>query len=100
MEMHPDEDARPSRRHRDVSLGASPRASLGLFRASQALALIRSREYVIPDDTKELADAVLAHRIIVSASARMRGVDSRQVVQQILDEVPVPGVKSRSWLPK
>jgi MoxR-like ATPase len=89
-----------SRKHRDVSLGASPRASLGLFRASQALALVRGREYVIPDDTKELAEAVLAHRIIVSASARMRGVDSRQVVHQILDEVPVPGVKARSWLPR
>ena len=89
-----------TRRHRDVALGASPRASLALFRGSQALALIRDRDYVIPDDVKELAEPVMAHRVIVSAAARMRGVDSRGIVRQILDDVPVPGVRVRSWMPR
>ena len=80
-----------TRRHQDVALGASPRASLGLFKASRALALIRARDYVIPDDVKELAEPVLEHRVIVSANARMRGIESRHVVADVLDQVPVPG---------
>lgn len=80
-----------TRNHREVSLGASPRASLGLFRTSRALALIRDRDYVIPDDIKILAPGVIAHRIMLSPSARMRGVQSTDVVEDLLTNVPVPG---------
>ena len=80
-----------TRNHREVSLGASPRASLGLFRTSRALALIRDRDYVIPDDIKMLAPGVIAHRIMLSPSARMRGVQSTDVVEDLLTNVPVPG---------
>ena len=80
-----------TREHRDVSLGASPRASLGLFRAARALALVLDRDYVIPDDIKALASSVTAHRIILSPAARMRGVRSTDVVADLLNTVAVPG---------
>ena len=80
-----------TRVHRDVSLGASPRASLGLFRAGRALALVQDRDYVLPDDIKALAPAVTAHRIILSPSARMRGMRTVDVVGELLEEVAVPG---------
>ena len=82
-----------SRQHRDVALGASPRASLGLQRAAQALALLQGRDYVLPDDVKELAEPVIAHRLIINAAARMQGVDSRRVVRQLTDEMVVPGTR-------
>ena len=82
-----------SRHHRDVALGASPRASLGLQRAAQALALLQGRDYVLPDDVKELAEPVIAHRLIINAAARMQGVDSRRVVRQLTDEMVVPGTR-------
>jgi len=81
-----------TRQHRDVALGASPRASLGLFRAARALALVQDRDYAIPDDVKVLAPAVIAHRLILSPSARMRGIRSVDVVSNLLNEVAVPGV--------
>jgi MoxR-like ATPase len=81
-----------TRRHREVSLGASPRASLGLFRSARALALVRDRDYVIPDDIKQLAPSVIAHRLVLSPSARMRGLQSTDVVTDLLSNVPVPGV--------
>jgi len=80
-----------TREHRDVSLGASPRASLGLFRAARALALVLDRDYVIPDDIKTLAAPVIAHRIILSPSARMRGVRSADLVSDLLNTLTVPG---------
>jgi len=80
-----------TRGHSDIALGASPRASLGLFRAARGLALVQDRDYVIPDDVKALAPAVIAHRIILSPSARMRGVTSWSVVSSLLDSVAVPG---------
>ena len=80
-----------TREHRDVALGASPRASLGLFRAARAMALVLDRDYVIPDDINTLASPVMAHRMILSPSARMRGVRSTDVVADILNTVPVPG---------
>ena len=80
-----------TRNHRDVALGASPRASLGLFRASRALALVLDRDYVIPDDIKALAPAVTAHRIILAPSARMRGIRSADLVTDLLNSVAVPG---------
>ena len=80
-----------TREHRDVALGASPRASLGLFRASRAIALVQDRDYVIPDDIRSLAVSVIGHRLILSASARMRGVRSADVVEDLLNQVAVPG---------
>ncbi len=80
-----------TRNHRDVALGASPRASLGLFRAARALALVLDRDYVIPDDIKMLAAPVIAHRIILSPSARMRGVRSADLVSDLLNTLTVPG---------
>ena len=80
-----------TREQRDVALGASPRASLGLFRASRALALVQNRDYVIPDDIRDLAVSVIAHRLILSSSARMRGVRAADVVQDLLNQVAVPG---------
>ena len=62
-----------------------------MSRAGRALALVQDRDYVIPDDVKDLAPAVTAHRIILSPSARMRGMKSVDVVADLLDSVPVPG---------
>ena len=84
----------------DVGLGASPRATLGLFKASRALALVRGRDYVIPDDIQELAEEVISHRVIVSVQARIRGVNGRSIVTEILGNVPVPGVRSRPAGPR
>src|SRR5262249_36284823 len=80
-----------TREHQEVYLGASPRGSSALFKAAQARAALRGRDYVIPDDVKAMAPATLAHRLIVSPAARIRNVDTRQIVQEILDTVPVPG---------
>ncbi len=80
-----------TRRHADVYLGASPRGSLALFRTSQARAALLGRDYVIPDDVKALAEAGLAHRIIVGPAARIKDVTARSIVQEILKTVPVPG---------
>ena len=80
-----------TRNHEDIYLGASPRASLGMFRAVRAMALLQDRDYVIPDDVKDLAYAVLAHRMILAPSARMRGLQTRQVIDGLLEKVPVPG---------
>ena len=80
-----------TRSHNSIYLGASPRGSLALFRASQALAAIRGRGYVIPDDVKLLAKTTLAHRIIVTPAARVRGITSAAILEEILQTVPVPG---------
>ena len=80
-----------TRNHEDVSLGASPRASVGMFRAVRGMAILRSRDYVIPDDVKELANAVLGHRLILSPAARMRGLRPGQVIDGLLESVAVPG---------
>ena len=80
-----------TRSHEDVSLGASPRASLGMFRAVRAMAILQDRDYVIPDDVKDLAYAVLGHRLILSSSARMRGLQTSQVLDGLLETVSVPG---------
>ncbi|MCI0864863.1 MAG: AAA family ATPase, partial [Chloroflexi bacterium] len=69
----------------------SPRASLGMFRAVRGMAILQDRDYVIPDDVRDLAYAVLAHRLILSPSARMRGLQARQVIDGLLETVAVPG---------
>jgi len=81
---------RATRADQDVRLGASPRATLALHRAAQAWAAIQGRDFVVPDDIKRLAVAVLAHRLIASLEARLRGRDASAIVQSILDTVPVP----------
>jgi MoxR-like ATPase len=73
-----------------VELGASPRASLALLRAAQALALLRGRDYVMPDDVQHLAVPVLAHRLIVSTQARLRGEGGREAVQRAVAAAVVP----------
>ena len=87
-----------TRNHPDVYLGVSPRGSLALYRTSQALAAIRARDYVIPDDVKFLSEPTLAHRLIISPAARIKNIDPKEVIQDILSSVPVPGarVPSRS----
>jgi MoxR-like ATPase len=76
-----------------VQLGASPRGSLALYNSSRALAALNGRPFVIPDDVKALAVATLAHRLIVSPAARVRNVDSRLIVQEIVRGLPVPGAR-------
>lgn len=82
-----------TRVHTDVYLGASPRGSLALFRTGQARAAIQGRDFVTPDDIKALAVPTLGHRIIVTASGRIRNVSSAEVIDDILRSVPVPGAR-------
>jgi len=83
--------ARHTRDHAEVYLGASPRGSLALYRTSQALAAMRGRDYVLPDDVKALVVPTFAHRIILGPAARLRDLDAEQIVLEILENVPVPG---------
>jgi len=78
-----------TREHTDVYLGASPRGSLNLYRSAQAYAAMEGRDYVIPDDVKSLAVAILAHRLIVKSQASLREVDPDRIVREILASVPV-----------
>jgi MoxR-like ATPase len=81
-----------TRSHPDVYLGASPRGSIALYRAGQALAGLLGREYVIPDDIKGLAEAALAHRIIVKTSSSIHDVLPGQIVNELLESIPVGAV--------
>jgi MoxR-like ATPase len=81
---------RATRSDSDVRLGASPRATLALHRAAQAWAAMQGRDFVVPDDVKRLTIPVLAHRLIASLEARLRGRDAPAIVQSILDSVAVP----------
>jgi MoxR-like ATPase len=83
-----------SRNHDDVYLGASPRGSLALYNTSRTWAALQGRDYVIPDDVKEMAEPSLAHRLIMSPAARMKNVDSRLVVRELLTATPVPGARA------
>ncbi len=84
------EIVRKTRLHPDIDLGASPRGSLSLFRAAQSWALYGGREYVLPDDVKEMAKPVLSHRLILKQEARIRRVESEDIVDAVLRQVPVP----------
>ena len=79
-----------TRTHADVELGASPRATLGLYRCSQALAAIRGRDYVTPDDLKTLAPLALSHRMILRSQARLRERTPERVIDEILAQIQVP----------
>lgn len=81
---------RATREHAGVTLGASPRATLALFRGSQALAALAGRTYVLPDDVKHLAGPVLSHRLIVSAQGRLDGRAGSDLVSEVLEQVPSP----------
>jgi len=84
-----------TRRHPDIYLGSSPRGSLALYRTGQARAAILGRDYVIPDDIKALATPTLAHRLIVSPSARLKDVTGEAVMREVLSNVHVPGAHVR-----
>jgi len=81
---------RATRAHPAVSLGVSPRGTLALYRACEAFAAMQGRDYVQPDDIKRLAPAVLAHRLLTTTRARLRGSASSAIIQEILDATPVP----------
>lgn len=80
-----------TRNHPDVYLGVSPRGSLALYRTCQAMAAIRRRDYIIPDDVKFLSEPTMAHRLIISPAARIKNVDPKEIVEDILSSVHVPG---------
>ncbi|MSQ33401.1 MAG: MoxR family ATPase [Dehalococcoidia bacterium] len=82
--------SRATRGHRGVELGASPRATLALYRSSQAWAALHGRDYVLPDDVKTLAPSVLTHRLTLGAESRLRGHAPADVVKEVLSQVPVP----------
>ncbi|MDT8305071.1 MAG: MoxR family ATPase [Anaerolineae bacterium] len=81
---------RLTRNHEDLELGASPRATMALYRTCQALAAIRGRDYVIPDDAKAMAPHVLTHRLIVNPQTRLRGRQPEDIIHQIVEAVAVP----------
>ncbi|TDA64919.1 MAG: MoxR family ATPase [Chloroflexi bacterium] len=85
------EIVRATRDNSDVYLGSSPRGSLGLFRAGQAMAAMQGRDYVLPDDVKFLAEYVLAHRMVVQPAARLRSLSADQIVHEVMANLPVPG---------
>lgn len=79
-----------TREHEDLALGASPRASIALFRTSQSLAAIQGRTFVQPDDVKRVAQPVMAHRLIVRPEARLRKITAEEIVRDVVAEVRVP----------
>ncbi len=81
---------RATRERREIQLGASPRGTLALYKCAQALAAIRGREYVLPDDVKLLAPYVLTHRIMISPATRLRGRRLSDVLVDVIEMVPVP----------
>lgn len=82
--------SRETRKHPEIELGASPRATMSLYQASQAWAAIHSRDFVLPDDIKSLAPHVLTHRLIISPQAQLRGRRLEELVADIVEAVPVP----------
>jgi MoxR-like ATPase len=81
---------RATREHDDVRLGASPRSSVALYRAAQAWALLDGRDFVLPDDVRTIAHAVLDHRLLLDVDRELRGATVGGVVQAVLETVPVP----------
>jgi MoxR-like ATPase len=83
-----------TRKHADLALGGSPRSSIALFRCSQAMAAIRGRTFVLPDDVKKIIAPVMNHRLIVRPESRLRKVTAEQVVQDIVNEIAVPTIET------
>lgn len=79
-----------TRDHDDISLGGSPRASIALYRAAQAVAAIRGNDFVLPDDVKRIVPAVMMHRLILRPESRLRKVTAADILEEIMNEVPVP----------
>ena len=98
-EVHVSEDVRDyivsisaaTRDHPNLYLGASPRGSLAMYRLSQAKAVMTDRDFVLPDDVKELAYPALGHRVILSSAARIQGANAADAIAEVLDQTPVPG---------
>jgi MoxR-like ATPase len=86
---------RATRTHADLAVGASPRASIALFRTAQALAAINGWEYVVPDFIKLLAPAVLEHRVVVKPEVRLHKRTATQIIWEILEKVPAPAPKGK-----
>ena len=82
-----------TRQHEDLHLGGSPRASIALFRTGQALAAISGRNFVLPDDIKKVAHAVLAHRLILRPESRLRKITAATIVNEIVTEIAVPVIE-------
>jgi MoxR-like ATPase len=85
-----------TRAHDDVNLGGSPRASIALFRTSQAMAAMRGRNYVLPDDVKRVAGPVLVHRMILKPESRLRKVTAGAIVDEIIAEIAVPTLEEKA----
>jgi MoxR-like ATPase len=83
-----------TRTHRQIEIGASPRGSLAIFKLSRARAALHGRDYVIPDDVKEVAAPALVHRLIMKSESWVKGTNPNQVLEDILKTIPVPRVKS------
>jgi MoxR-like ATPase len=83
---------RSTRDHPDLELGASPRATVALYRISQAAAALEGRTFVLPDDVKAVAPAVLEHRVVVDVDRGIRGATAQAVIRKLLAEVPVPPI--------
>jgi MoxR-like ATPase len=81
--------AEATRNHSDLSLGVSPRGSLALLKSAQALAAIRGRDYVIPEDVKTLVPLTFAHRLILKPEAELRGHTARTILEDVLDKTPI-----------
>jgi MoxR-like ATPase len=79
----------------DLALGASPRASIALYRTAQAVAALESRNYAAPDDVKYVVESVLSHRVIVAPEARLRGHGAGEIIDALVQSVPAPVEKSR-----
>jgi MoxR-like ATPase len=84
-----------TREHPAARYGASPRGSIGLVRAARALAATESRTYVTPDDVKQVAQPVLAHRIVLTPDAELNRYTPTQLVREVLDATPAPGIETR-----
>jgi MoxR-like ATPase len=83
-----------TRTQRQIEIGASPRGSLAIFKLSRARAALHGRDYVIPDDVKEVAAPALVHRLIMKSESWVKGTNPNQVLEDILKTIPVPRVKS------
>ena len=90
IRMYVVEITQATREHDGLSLGASPRAALSLYKTAQAKAALDARDFVTPDDVKEMAETVLAHRMILTSNSRLRGRTTEMIVEEVLDSVPVP----------
>ncbi len=83
-----------TRTHSDLALGGSPRSTIALFRCSQAMAAIRGRSYVLPDDIKRIIAPVMNHRLIIKPESRLRKVTADQVIEEIVGEIAVPTIEA------